>query len=41
MRGSMTYEDIFWNLNSEDKDIISDIIKENIETTTKTRMPLL
>jgi len=41
MRGSMTYEDIFLNLNYEDKEIIGEIIKENIELTTKTKMPLI
>ena len=39
MRGSFSYEDIMFIISSEDKEIISDIIKENLETTSKTNLP--
>lgn len=38
MRGSMTLDEGF-NLCFEDKQIISDIIKDNIETTKKSGLP--
>ena len=41
MRGSFSYHDIMYKISSEDIEILNRIIKENIETTEKTRMPLL
>lgn len=38
MRGSITFDDAFY-LTSEDKEIISKIIKENLETTKKSGLP--
>lgn len=38
MRGSITISEAF-ELESEDLEIISKIIKENLETTKKTKMP--
>jgi predicted RNA-binding protein len=41
MRGSFTYEDVMYNISAEDKSIIGDIIKENIEFTKKTNISML
>ena len=38
MRGSMTLDDIFQTAQ-EDREIISKIIKENLETTKKSGLP--
>jgi hypothetical protein len=38
MRGSLTMDETF-ELPPEDRDIISDIIKENLETTKKSGLP--
>ena len=38
MRGSMTMNEAF-QLSYEDRQLISDIIKENLETSKKTQMP--
>ncbi len=38
MRGSITISEAF-ELESEDLEIISKIIKENLETTKKTKLP--
>jgi|TARA_B100000424_G_scaffold266668_1_gene258211 hypothetical protein len=38
MRGGVTYNEGF-NLSYEDRVIISDIVKENMETTKKSGMP--
>lgn len=38
MRGSITITEAF-ELESEDLEIISKIIKENLETTKKTKLP--
>lgn len=38
MRGGMNIEDAF-ALSVEDREIISDIIKENLETTKKSGLP--
>ena len=40
MRGSITLEEVFM-LAYEDRQMISKIIKENIEATKKSGMPLL
>ena len=38
MRGSVTLDEAF-NLSQEDKSLINDIIKENLETTKKSGLP--
>tara|TARA_B110000503_G_C7151069_1_gene415206 strand:- start:86 stop:262 length:177 start_codon:yes stop_codon:yes gene_type:complete len=38
MRGSITLDEGF-NLSYEDKSLISDIIKDNLETTKKSGLP--
>tara|TARA_B110000977_G_scaffold172520_1_gene224945 strand:- start:69 stop:245 length:177 start_codon:yes stop_codon:yes gene_type:complete len=38
MRGGLTLEEGF-SLSSEDRSLISDIIKDNLETTKKSQMP--
>ena len=38
MRGSITLDEAY-NLCNEDKSLIGDIIKENLETTKKSGMP--
>mgnify|MGYP001375408679 CR=1 FL=1 len=39
MRGSFSYEDVMLKISNEDKDILNDIINENLQTTTKTNLP--
>lgn len=38
MRGGLSYTEAM-NLSMEERGIISDIIKENLETTKKSKMP--
>jgi hypothetical protein len=38
MRGSITYEDAM-ALSKDDREIINNIIKENLDTTKKTNLP--
>jgi hypothetical protein len=38
MRGGLTYEEAFF-LSSEERKIISSIVKQNLETTKKTGIP--
>lgn len=38
MRGSISLDEAY-NLSYEDKQLLGDIIKENLETTKKTKMP--
>jgi len=38
MRGGLSYTEAM-HLSMEERDIISDIIKDNMETTKKTKMP--
>jgi hypothetical protein len=38
MRGGLTYEEAM-NLSSEERNIIGDLIKDNIETTKKSGLP--
>ena len=38
MRGGMTLDEGFY-LSFEDRQLINDIIKENLETTKKTQLP--
>lgn len=41
MRGSVQYTDLLYNTDIEDQEIMSRIIKDNIENTKNSRMPLL
>jgi len=41
MRGSVQANDLFYSYSAEDRLILNDIIKENIELTNKTGMPLV
>ena len=41
MRGSFSYEDVMFRISAEDKEILSTVINENIENTTKTQLPLI
>ena len=41
MRGSFTYDDLMFRISHEDREIISRIIKDNIERVNDTKMPLL
>ena len=41
MRGSVSYHDLMYKISYEDLEIYNRIIKENIETTEKTKLPLL
>jgi hypothetical protein len=38
MRGGLTYEEAL-NLSNAEREIVGNIIKENLETTKKTGMP--
>jgi hypothetical protein len=38
MRGGLTYEEAL-NLSWTEREIISDLVKENLETTKKTGLP--
>ena len=41
MRGGVTSEDLFWRYSIEDRNIINDVIKDNIDTVNKTGLPLV
>ena len=41
MRGGVTIEQLLFQLSSEDREIMTVIIQENIETTKNTQLPLL
>jgi hypothetical protein len=41
MRGGVTVEELLHLYSHEDRDMIYNVIKENIETTKETQMPLL
>jgi hypothetical protein len=41
MRGGVTADDLFWRYSAEDRIMLDKIIKENIETTNKTGLPLI
>ena len=41
MRGGVSSEDLFWRYTVEDRNIMSKIISDNIETTNKTGLPLI
>lgn len=41
MRGGVTVNDLLYLYSYEDREMISKIIKENVEMTEKTRLPLI
>ena len=41
MRGSITYKDLMYNISRDDIEIFNNIIKDNIDATEKTRLPLI
>lgn len=41
MRGSFSYENLMFHTSHDDREILNRIIKDNIETTEKTKMPLV
>lgn len=41
MRGSFSYHDLMYKISKEDLEILSKIIKDNIEATEKSKLPLL
>ena len=41
MRGAFSYENVMYHISSEDKEIMNKIAEENIEATTKTRLPMI
>jgi len=41
MRGGVQADDLLWKYTSEDREILNKIIKENIEATNKTGLPLV
>jgi hypothetical protein len=41
MRGGVTIEQLLYNTDLEDQEVMSNIIKENIENTKNAKMPLI
>lgn len=41
MRGSFSYDNLMYHISIEDREILNNIIKDNIETTEKTKLPLI
>lgn len=41
MRGGININDLLYSLGSEDREIMYDVVKDNIELTKVSRMPLL
>lgn len=41
MRGGVSADDLLYKYSYEDREIMSTIIKENVETTNKSGLPLL
>ena len=41
MRGSFSYDDVMYKISAEDKEIMNKIAEENIETTSKTKLPFV
>lgn len=41
MRGSISYNELMYNISHEDIEIFNRIIKDNIEASEKAKMPLL
>lgn len=38
MRGGVTYEEVYY-MSPEEREIVGQLVKENLETTKKTQMP--
>jgi hypothetical protein len=38
MRGGASYEDVMY-MSHQERSLIADLVKENMETTNKTRLP--
>ena len=41
MRGSMTYHDLMYKISTDDIEIFTRIIKDNIEATKESKLPLI
>ena len=41
MRGSVSYHDLMYKISNDDIEIYNQIMKDNIDATEKTRLPLL
>ncbi len=41
MRGGVNSQDLFFSYSVEDRKIMTEIIKENIETTKKSRLAII
>jgi len=41
MRGAFTYHDLMYKISNDDLEILNNIVKDNIDTTEKTRLPLI
>jgi len=41
MRGAFSYHDLMYKISNDDLEVMNNIVKDNIETTEKTRMPLI
>lgn len=41
MRGGVSITDLLYNIDLEDQEVMSNIIKENIENTKNSKMPLV
>lgn len=41
MRGGVSSDDLFFKYSYEDRQIINEIIKDNIEATKNSRLPLV
>lgn len=41
MRGALSYDDVMYKITSDDKEVINKIAEENIEATTKTKLPFV
>ena len=41
MRGAFSYHDLMYKISNDELEVINNIVKDNIETTEKTRMPLI
>ena len=41
MRGAFSYHDLMYKISHDDLEVMNNIVKDNIEATEKTRMPLI
>ena len=41
MRGGVSANDLLWRYSTEDREILNQVIKDNIEQTNKTGLPLV